>query len=95
MAQRLGYGMNDSGFRPVLQSPDWLWGPLNLIFSRYWDSFPGVIWTKRDVYYTIPPGAEAKNKRNYKSTHPVCFHGADRDNFTYTFTFTFNCQYFY
>jgi len=95
LAQRLGYGLNSSGFRPVLQNPERLWVPLNLLLGRYQNSFPGVIRTKRDVYHPILSSSEAKNECSYKSTRLVGLRATDRDNFTFTFTFTVNWQYFY
>jgi len=59
--------------------------PLSVLFSVYRGSFPEV---KRDVYRSSPSVAQVKNGWSCTSTHSVCFHGMDRDNFTFTFTFT-------
>jgi len=48
----------------------------------YRRSSPGAERTEREVDHKIPSSAEAKNKGNYTSAHPMRLYGEDRDNFT-------------
>jgi len=46
------------------------WGPLSLLFSRYWRLFPGIKWQARDVDHSSPFGVEVKNWWIYTSSPP-------------------------
>ena len=65
-------------FSPPPQHPDWLWGPLSLLFTAYWGSSLGVKWPGDDVDHSFLFSYEVKNECNYSSTCPVCVHGMGR-----------------
>ena len=68
-------------------SPEWSdcpCGPSSLI-QCVLVPFPGVKWPAYDVNQSPPSSAEFKNEWSCTSASPKCFHGVDKDNFTFTF----------
>jgi hypothetical protein len=65
---------------PLLQNQ--VWGQRTLLFSGYQGCFLGVKWLGLEVDHSPPSNADIKNEWSYTCTHPVFFHGVDRNNFT-------------
>ena len=56
---------------------------LSLLFSGYRGSVPGVKWSGRKVKQSPPSSAEV-NEWSFTSAPPLCFHGVERQSFTFT-----------
>jgi len=65
----------------VLQSADWLWVPLNLLFSGYWGQSGWGM--KLNVHCQLVTRL-MNNEWSYTYTPPTCFHGVHRGNLLYT-----------
>jgi hypothetical protein len=63
--------------------PDRPLGLPNLLFSRHWDSFPGVKQSGCEVNHSPPSRAKVKNEWKYTSAAAVCLHGIDRNTLFY------------
>jgi hypothetical protein len=63
----------------------------SLPFDGYRGPFTGV---KRSVFegrHSPQSSDEIKNEWIYTSTPPICFHGVDRENFTFSISITYVC----
>ena len=50
---------------------------------RYWGSLLGEKRPGYKVNHSPLPSAEFKDEWRYTSNHPICFHGKDRENYTF------------
>ena len=71
-----GRGSNPSRSRRFCFSPkcpDWLWGPINLLFNRYQGYFSPVkrLWHEAD--HSPPSSAKVKNELSHTSTSLYAF----------------------
>jgi hypothetical protein len=63
--------------------PQQLQVPHSLQFNGCQGSFSGVKRPKREVNHSPRSNAKIKNEWSNTSTPPICFHGTDRDDFTF------------
>ena len=86
LATRLLAGLSGVRFPFLLSKhPDRLWGPPNLLFSKYWGYFPGVEWPMCEVNHSPPSNAEVRNKWSYAYAPSVCHHGVEKEKSSYGF----------
>ena len=71
--------------------PHRFWGPPNLLFNGYRDSFRGLKRLGREVDHSPSSSAEVKNGWCYTSTPPLCLYVVDRNHFAFLIFF-FSCD---
>jgi hypothetical protein len=63
------------------------------LFNAYVGSFAGIKRPGRQADHSPPSSAEVKNEWSYTASPPTCFHGVDRDSFTFTLPVSVLCEY--
>jgi hypothetical protein len=65
------------------KSPDWPWGPPNLLFNGNQGSFLEIKQSVCETDHSSPTSTEVKNEWSYTPSSFICFDGVNGDNFTF------------